>query len=379
MKPWSRLLFSLSSLAILTTIGITLHELDMPVARFVRSFDIAELNRLGDMLAILGQGAVVAGVFCLIGLLGLRLDLDRLKGMGVRAVLTTPVGMILTPRPNQLGAMSFRGLVAMAGVGAVSQLFKHLIGRPRPRFAHADEFSLGPTLDSGLDSFPSGHAINAFGAATVLAWFLPRLRAPVFLLAGLVGLSRVLRGSHFPTDVFAGAVLGVLIGSLAAAGWKRWWEDALPALIRIGVPIAVSIFLVVWIILHPMPSWSDEVWHVCAGATLILAGMLALERGTVRDRAQETRGGHLRRAGVLAMMVGVAVATGPWWISGVLLVALIPTGLAGAPGAFPSAQDHGGGRGRWVLQGWARQAVVIGAVLLAIAAIRSMKGVLPLG
>ena len=356
MKPWSRLLFSLSSLAILATIGITLHELDMPVARFVRSFDIQEINRLGDILAIPGQGAVITGVFLIIGFFGWRVGRDRLKVMAVRS------------------------LIALLAATAVTQLLKHLIGRPRPRFAHADEFTLGPSLVSGLDSFPSGHTLNAFGAATVLAWFMPRLRAPVFLIAGLVGLSRVLRGSHFPTDVFGGAVLGVLIGSLAATGLKRWWEDALPALIRIGVPITVSIFMVIWIILHPMLSWSNEMWHLYAGVTLILVGMLTLERGTVRDRAQDTNGGdHLRRAGVLAMMLGVAVATGPWWIAGLLLVALIPTGLAEAPGAFPPAPDHGDGRSGWVLHGRTRQALVVGAVLLAIAAIRSMKGVLPLG
>ena len=350
MKPWARLLFSISSLAILTTIGVKLHELDMPVARFVRSFDIDEINRIGDFLAVPGRGAVIAGVFLLIGLFGWRLKRDRLKDIAVR------------------------GLVTLLCVTAATQLLKHLVGRPRPRFAHADEFFLGPSLDSGLDAFPSGHSLDAFGAASVLAWFVPALRVPVFLIAGLVGVSRVVRGSHFPTDVFAGAVLGVVIGSLVAAGFKRWWEEVLPALIRTGVPIAVSVFWVVWVVLHPMPTWSREVWHLGAGATLILAGMLARGLAIVR---QGEGGRSVRVVGGAAVALGAAVASAPWWIASLLVVALVPMSLmriqpdTSAPTSFLPF---------WTtLPLWRREAFVLGLGLLAIAAFRSVRGLIPIG
>ena len=109
MKAWQRMVFSLSALAILAVVGVKLHELDMPVARFVRSFDIEAVNYSGDLVALLGQGAVVGGSFALIGLLGWKLKRDYLKEMGVR------------------------GVIALLVIGAVTQLLKHLIGRPRPR------------------------------------------------------------------------------------------------------------------------------------------------------------------------------------------------------------------------------------------------------
>jgi membrane-associated phospholipid phosphatase len=349
MKAWERIVFSLSALAILAAIGIKLHELDMPVARFVRSFDIDEVNYSGDLVAILGKGIVLAGLFLLIGLLGWGLKRARLRELGIR------------------------GLIAMAGVGAVSQLLKHLIGRPRPRFAHADEFFLGPSLASGMDSFPSGHAINIFGAATVVAWFVPVLRVPLFLIAGLVGLSRVVRGSHFPTDVFAGAVLGVLIGSLAAAGFKRWRDEALPGLLRTGVPLTVSVFLIVWVVLHPMPLWSWEIRYIAMGAALVLAGGLL---GGLSAACQGKESGLLRTAGKLALILGVAVACGPWWAGLLLFVALLPMGLIGLrqeASAMTPLPLSGN-----ALSVWGRETLAVGAALVAIAAIRSVKGLLPL-
>src|SRR2546427_13007993 len=81
MKPWERVVFGLIALSVLAAIGVKLHELDMPVARFVRSFDIDELNRLGDLVALPGQGVVVVGAFTLIALIGWRRQRDQLAPM----------------------------------------------------------------------------------------------------------------------------------------------------------------------------------------------------------------------------------------------------------------------------------------------------------
>lgn len=365
MKAWQRVVFGLSALAMLTAIGVTLHAVDMPVARFVRSFDIDEVNRFGDAVAVLGQGVVIGGAFVLIGLLGWRLKRDRLKDLGVR------------------------GLIALLGSAAMTQLLKHLIGRPRPRFAHADEFSLGPSLDAGLDAFPSGHTCNAFGAATVVAWYAPALRVPLFLTAGLVGLSRIVRGSHFPTDVFAGAVLGVLIGSLAAAGFKRWREEALTGLLRIGVPLVAALFLIVWVALHSARPWSVEIVNLGAGAALVVAG------GLLRGLAASSGGERARPfhvAGSAALLLGVAVASGPWWGGLILLVALLPNVGAGFnPPGFqreginpsPTSEEKPEAPAAapfWkTLPIWGREALAVGSALAAIAVIRAVKGLLPIG
>jgi undecaprenyl-diphosphatase len=65
-------------------------------------------------------------------------------------------------------------------------------------------------------SFPSGHTMNAFAIATVLALRFPALAPALLFLAASVGTSRVVLGLHFASDVWAGAVLGALIGWLTA-------------------------------------------------------------------------------------------------------------------------------------------------------------------
>ena len=63
---------------------------------------------------------------------------------------------------------------------------------------------------SGLDSFPSGHSTATFAVATVLAKRFPLFGPLCIAIALFVALSRVLRGSHFLTDVLGGAVIGIL-------------------------------------------------------------------------------------------------------------------------------------------------------------------------
>lgn len=64
-------------------------------------------------------------------------------------------------------------------------------------------------------SFPSGHATSGFMAATLLTDGRPRQRLLWYSLAGVVASSRVHVRIHHPTDVAAGAVIGVLLGRAA--------------------------------------------------------------------------------------------------------------------------------------------------------------------
>ena len=66
----------------------------------------------------------------------------------------------------------------------------------------------------GTWSFPSGHSASAFGGAWLLGWEFPRLRGPMYLVAGLVAFSRIYLGDHYPGDVTSGSLLGFLFAML---------------------------------------------------------------------------------------------------------------------------------------------------------------------
>jgi undecaprenyl-diphosphatase len=69
-------------------------------------------------------------------------------------------------------------------------------------------------------SFPSGHTSAAFVFAMLLSQFYPALMVPGFILALLIGAARVLLGVHYPTDIAAGALLGVVSALLALGLWE---------------------------------------------------------------------------------------------------------------------------------------------------------------
>lgn len=86
---------------------------------------------------------------------------------------------------------------------ALSVGLQTLLQRPRP----ADVRIILPT--PAFASFPSGHAAGAFALALLIALFWPRWRRHAFLSAALVALSRVYLGLHYPSDILAGAILGL--------------------------------------------------------------------------------------------------------------------------------------------------------------------------
>jgi undecaprenyl-diphosphatase len=94
-------------------------------------------------------------------------------------------------------------------------VLKSAVGRARP---FVGDPRVHPSIGLPHDpSMPSGHAMNAFAGAVLLAAAVPRARWPLLMLAALIALSRVYLGVHFPSDVIAGALLGSAIG--AAAAW----------------------------------------------------------------------------------------------------------------------------------------------------------------
>ncbi len=182
---WGGLVLLASLLLILEWQGVSL-------VPFLLFFPLAKA--FWQVISWWGLGAVDAGLFVLLFLIGRARSSEHLKRVGIM------------------------GLFAVGGSGLVVQIAKHLFCRARPRLTNAGEFfNAVPCLSStyGFLSYPSGHATTAFAAAVTLSWAFPNWRILFLSAAVVVSLSRVALGAHFPSDVVAGALLGSIVGLIA--------------------------------------------------------------------------------------------------------------------------------------------------------------------
>ncbi len=119
--------------------------------------------------------------------------------------------------PSRRAALRGVGAIAFASTSA-NLVAKNLFPRRRPAADLVPEhrrLTKRPTSSS----FPSGHSASAAAFTAAVAMESPRLAAAIAPLAAAVAYSRVHTGVHWPTDVAAGAAIGVG----AAYATRHWW------------------------------------------------------------------------------------------------------------------------------------------------------------
>jgi undecaprenyl-diphosphatase len=113
------------------------------------------------------------------------------------------------------------GYIALAFLasGVAVNVLKVIFHRARPYVTDPPPLQwTGYLRDSHFQSFPSAETTTTFAVAVMLGLWYPHLRLPLLIIAAMVGFARVFVGGHHPSDVVAGAMLGIGITTLL---WRR--------------------------------------------------------------------------------------------------------------------------------------------------------------
>lgn len=196
-------LVELVALAILvaSVIAASMILLD-PLAPGLRGLLPLEVIRFFERITDLGLGGVMLWPIglCLLAVFGLMPRLDRM-GRRIAAATAARLGFLF---------------MSIAGAGLVVLVLKYLLGRARPHVAltlagaHPQFTFDWLALKASFASFPSGHSAVVFSTAAAFGALFPRARIPLVLLAILVASSRIVLGSHYPSDVLAGGAVATV-------------------------------------------------------------------------------------------------------------------------------------------------------------------------
>ncbi|MEF9939949.1 MAG: phosphatase PAP2 family protein [Clostridium sp.] len=158
-----------------------LEQLEFSILYFFQELHTPLLDKIVPALTFLGNGG---WFFILLGIA--FLCFRKTRKTGVIVLISLAVGFLI-------------GNLAL----------KNLVMRDRPYWIDA---SVPLLIANPTDfSFPSGHTLAAFEAATGVFLENKRWGIPMLLFAALIGLSRLYLFVHFPSDVLSGMALGIFI------------------------------------------------------------------------------------------------------------------------------------------------------------------------
>ena len=350
--PFLHLVPLVCSFVALILVFVGLFDWDVPLTRFVRSLYppvgsvpnpwLVQFSDLGDRL---GKGESL--VFLSLLLLGVGYGFKR-------------------PQWKDAGRQS---LIAHGLVAVTANILKHAIGRPRPKFMDTGKFQFSPVSGSGWDSFPSGHAAASFAVATVLAVKFPRARWPILAVAVAIAASRIIRGSHFLTDVAGGAALGCVMGAIAVHPWREWRAAAGLALCRMTPYFVVTLAFVWTIVQLPSEDWPYQqlLW---SGVFLTLVGLVGHVVWAVQPAWRPAwLSGSLTRS---LVGLGLGMTTGSLFVTIAVLLVSTAHWLDGLQDQVEPTDGHVGGRAALA------EGLFIATMLLALVASYVLKGIVPM-
>lgn len=159
-------------------------------------------------------------------------------------IILLALGLLLKGGPRGRLCLVMALLLVGVGNNALIGWLKGILGRARPFETLEGVRLIAGTAHGG--SLPSGHTANWFAALAVIFWYYRRTAYALLPVAAAVGLSRVYLGVHYPSDVLAGALIGLTVGGggvlvldwlwrmAGSDAFPIWWR-AMPSLIRAEV------------------------------------------------------------------------------------------------------------------------------------------------
>jgi hypothetical protein len=216
---WDRTDWGRAALTI-GTVAVLMHE-DEHIAHAIQERRNSQTNSISKAVTPMGGG----------------------RGLQLSVAL---IGVGLLTKNNEVrdtGRDALESSIIAAGV--ITPLLKRTIGRARPNQDEMTTHDFDP--GSAQESFPSGHATNAFALASAIAghskgWVIPTV---AYTVASSVAFSRMNDNVHWASDVFAGAVIGTATGKLIvhrhrSATQRAEWS-VLPTMSKRGAGFVVHV------------------------------------------------------------------------------------------------------------------------------------------
>jgi undecaprenyl-diphosphatase len=138
-----------------------------------------------------------------------------LSGVSYAGIVWFVIGIVLFiwEEKKERRSLLSQIIAGYLSITFVDLILKNLFHRSRPEFRLPSTIVVFDMVNSF--SFPSGHATIAFAMAYILSVKHKKWSVAYFLLAFLIGFSRIYLGKHYPSDIVIGSFLGMCIGILS--------------------------------------------------------------------------------------------------------------------------------------------------------------------